>query len=122
MQGEALDLADIAMHDADDQMIVRIRPSGLVTANRVGRTSVTAGAGDPHSGGVWARIPVELTVTPNPEEPERGGGFPRLLLTGRDIDPATDEIREGDPDAPVLWQEATDFANNVWWLNLQVTF
>jgi hypothetical protein len=106
-------------HDADDPMIVRIRPSGWVTGNRVGRTSVSAGAGDPAEGGVWARIPVEVNVVPNPEEPERGGGFPRLLLTGRDIDPATDEIREGDPDAPVLWQEPTDFANNVWWLNLQ---
>lgn len=106
-------------HDADDPMIVRIRPSGWLTGNRVGRTAVSAGAGDPEDGGVWARIPVDVTVTPNLDEPDRGGGFPRLLLTGRDIDPATDEVREGDPDAPVLWQEPTDFAHNVWWLNLQ---
>jgi hypothetical protein len=106
-------------HDADDQMIVRIRPSGWVTGNRVGRTTVSAGAGHPEHGGVWARIPVDVTVIPNPEEPAHGGGFPRLLLTGRDVDPATDEIREGDPDSPVLWQEPTDFAHNVWWLNLQ---
>ena len=106
-------------HDADDPMIVRIRPSGWVAGNRVGQTAVTAGAGDPEQGGVWARIPVEVNVVPNPAEPDRGGGFPRLLLTGRDIDPATDEIREGDPDAPVLWQEPTDFVHNVWWLNVQ---
>jgi hypothetical protein len=106
-------------HDADDPLIVRIRPSGWVTGNRVGRTSVTAGAGDPSAGGVWARIPVDAAVVPNPDEPNRGGGFPRLLLTGRDIDPATDEIREGDPDAPCLWQEPTDYIHNVWWLNLQ---
>jgi hypothetical protein len=106
-------------HDAEDPMIVRIRPSGWVSGNRVGRTSVSAGAGDPGQGGVWARIPVEVKVIPSSDEPERGGGFPRLLLTGRDIDPATDAIRDGDPDAPVLWQEPTDFANNVWWLNLQ---
>jgi hypothetical protein len=79
---------------------------------------VAAGAGDP-SNGVWARIPVEIAVVPNPEEENRGGGFPRLLTTGRDIDPATDEVRDGDPDAPALWQEPADYLHNVWWLNLQ---
>ena len=106
-------------HDADDQLVVRIGPAGIVTGNRVGRTAITAGAGDPGTGGVWARIPVDATVIPNPEQPERGGGFPRLLLTGRDIDPSTNAVREGNPDAPALWQEAADYVNNVWWLNLQ---
>jgi len=106
-------------HDADDQLIVRIGPAGYVTGNRVGRTAVTAGAGDRTAGGVWARIPVEVSVVLNPEKPERGGGFPSLLLTGRDLDPATGKIREGDPDSPALQQEPSDFAHNVWWLNLQ---
>jgi hypothetical protein len=106
-------------HDADDPMTVRIRPNGTVTANRVGRTSITAGSGESGTGGVWSRIPVEVSVIPNPEEPRRGSGFPRLLLTGRDVDPGTDEVREGDPDAPCLWQEPADYIHNVWWLNLQ---
>jgi hypothetical protein len=101
-------------HDADDQLLVRISRQGVVTGNRVGRTAVTAGAG-----GVWARIPVEVNVIPNPEKPKRGSGFPRLLLTGRDRDPATGLVREGDPDQPPLWQEPSDFVHNVWWLNLQ---
>ena len=101
-------------HDADDQLLVRISRQGLVTGNRVGRTAVTAGAG-----GVWARIPVDVNVVPNPETRNRGGGFPRLLLTGRDHDPATGTVREGDPDQPPLWQEPSDFVHNVWWLNLQ---
>lgn len=101
-------------HDADDQMIVRISRTGVVTGNRLGRTSVMAGAGN-----VWARIPVEVHVIPNPEERKHGSGFPRLLLTGRDEDPASGMIREGDPESPALWQEASDFVNNVWWLNLQ---
>jgi hypothetical protein len=100
-------------------MTVRIRPNGTVTANRVGRTSITAGSGESGTGGVWSRIPVEVSVIPNPEEPRRGSGFPRLLLTGRDVDPGTDEVREGDPDAPCLWQEPADYIHNVWWLNLQ---
>jgi hypothetical protein len=70
-------------------------------------------------GNVWARIPVEIHVIPNPEEQNRGSGFPRLLLTGRDEDPATGLIRDGDPEQPALWQETTDFVKNVWWLNLQ---
>jgi hypothetical protein len=101
-------------HDAEDPLIVRISRNGVVTGNRLGRTAVTAGAGN-----VWARIPVEVRVIPNPEEQKRGGGFPKLLLTGRDLDPATQTVREGDPDQPALWQEASDFVHNVWWLNLQ---
>jgi len=101
-------------HDADDQLIVRINRIGFVTGNRLGRTAITAGAGD-----VWARIPVEVTVLPNPKDDERPTGYPRLLLTGRDLDPATNMIREGDPDQPALWQETSDYLNNVWWLNLQ---
>ena len=53
--------------------------------------------------------PVEVHVIPNPEEQRRGSGFPRLLLTERDEDPATGQIRQGDPEQPALWQETTDF-------------
>lgn len=101
-------------HDADDQFVVRISQSGMVTGNRLGRTAISAGAA-----GVWARIPAEVNVIPNPSKPKRGSGFPRLLLTGRDLDPATGVLREGDPDQPPLWQEPSDFIHNVWWLNLQ---
>lgn len=107
-------------HDSDDPLTVLIGPRGVVTGNRVGRTSVSAGA--PASGAapeVWSRIPVSVQVTRREEPRERGGGFPRLLVVGRDVDPATDEIRQGDPEAPSLWQEAADFANNVWWLNVE---
>jgi hypothetical protein len=102
------------VHDAEDPMIVRISREGVVTGNRLGRAAVKAGAGS-----VWSRIPVEIHVIPNAVEPKRGGGFPRLLLTGRDVDPATGDVRPGDPDQPPLWQETSDFLNNVWWLNLQ---
>jgi hypothetical protein len=101
-------------HVAGDQMIARVSQRGIVTANRLGRTTLTAGAGD-----VWARQPVDIRVVPNPEKPEVGKGFPRLLLTGKDLDPATEKIREGDPDQPPLWQEPSDVMHNVWWLNLK---
>jgi hypothetical protein len=102
------------LHDAEDQLIVRIDRTGVVTGNRLGRTAISAGAS-----GVWARIPVEVTVIANIEEQNRASGFPQLLLTGRDEDPSTGQIREGDPDQPALWQEASDYIRNVWWLNLQ---
>lgn len=105
-------------HDADDQLTVRIKPTGWVTGNRLGKTTVSAGAGDPDSGGVWARIRAEVEVVPNPDRTRQSEGFPRLLLTGKDIDPATGETRLGDPDGPALWQEPVDVINNVWWLNL----
>ncbi|MDP2884785.1 MAG: Ig-like domain-containing protein [Ignavibacteria bacterium] len=101
-------------HDAEDQLTVRISRTGVVTGNRLGRTSITAGAGD-----TWARIGVDVAVIPNPERIRKGSGFPRLLLTGRDLDPATGTIREGDPDQPALWQGVSDYMHNVWWLNLQ---
>ncbi|MEX0704193.1 MAG: hypothetical protein WD069_18990 [Planctomycetales bacterium] len=105
-------------HDALDPLIVRVHPSGWVTGNRVGQTSVSAGAGDLSQGGVWARIRAEVRVVENPDELRRGGGFPRLLLTGRDIDPDTGEVREDNPEQPALWQDPVDLQNNVWWLNL----
>jgi len=101
-------------HDSEDQLLVRISQNGIVTGNRLGRTAVLAGAG-----GVWARIPAEVNVVANPDKVKHGSGFPRLLLTGRDIDPATGSVREGDPDQAPLWQEASDYIHNVWWLNLQ---
>jgi len=106
-------------HDADDPLIVRISPTGWVTGNRHGRTSISAGAGARSGGGIWARIRAEVDVIPSSDQPERGGGFPQLLLTGRGIDPDTGEIRQGDPDQPVLWQEVRDYQNNIWWLNLE---
>lgn len=102
------------MHDAEDQLIVRIDRAGVVTGNRLGRTAITAGAG-----GVWARTPVEAMVIANTETQGRASGFPQLLITGRNEDPATGQIREGDPDQPALWQEPSDFVHGVWWLNLQ---
>jgi hypothetical protein len=102
-----------------DPLTVRVQPDGWVTGNRLGRISITAGAGDPEDGGVWARIPTDVTVTPAREEPRRGSGFPELRLTDRDTDPATGEIRQGDPEQPALWQEVSDYQNNLWWLNLQ---
>ncbi len=105
-------------HDADDSLIVRINPTGWVTGNRLGRTTVSAGAGDPSGAGVWSRIRADVVVVSNPEQIERGGGFPQLLLTGCDIDPATGEKRQGDPDQPTLWQEVADYQHNIWWLNL----
>lgn len=101
-------------HDADDQLIVRIGPRGRVTANREGRTAISAGAGD-----VWARRAVEVTATASDAERGHAGGYPKLMLTDRDKDPDTGQIREGNPDMPALWQETVDYVNNVYWLNLQ---
>ena len=54
-------------HDADDPQIVRIAPTGTVAGNKLGRTTVSAGAGDPKAGGVWARVRAEVEVVDNSE-------------------------------------------------------
>jgi len=106
-------------HDADDQLIVLVSHRGTVTANRPGLTTVTAGAGDPEVGGVWARIGARVKVIPNLDLHGDGQGAPRLLVTGRDVDPHTGEVRQGNVDAAVLWQEPSDYVHGIWWLNLQ---
>ena len=106
-------------HDADDSLIVRISPFGVIMGNRLGVTSITAGARGVEDEAVWARVRVDVTVVPNPEIPKHGSGFPQLFLTDRDVDPYTGQIRRGSPDQPTLWQEVTDVAINIWWLNLQ---
>lgn len=101
-------------HDALDPLIVRISPRGLVTGNRIGKTVVYAGASD-----VWARIGSEIEVIQNPDLRPKGRGFPKLLMTERDIDPETGTIRNGDVDKPALWQEVSDVRHNIWWINMQ---
>jgi len=101
-------------HNALDQLIVRIHPTGWVTGNRDGKTIIYAGAGN-----VWARIGAEAEVIPNPNLRPQGEGFPMLLLTERDIDPETGDVRKGDVDKPPLWQEVSDVKHNIWWLNMQ---
>jgi hypothetical protein len=54
----------------------------------------------------------------NPERQGHGEGYPQLKLTGRDVDPETGQIREGDAESPALWQEVADVVNNIWWLNV----
>ncbi len=106
-------------HEADDQLIVRLGNRGTVTGTRIGRTAVLAGGVGTGGVEVWSRIPVDVEVVMNPDLQKGGEGFPKLLVTGRDLDPDTGQVRQGDPDSPALWQEPSDFANNIWWLNLQ---
>jgi hypothetical protein len=104
-------------HDADEPLTVRIRPDGMVTGNRLGTTRISAGAGQ-GEGAVWSRIPATVDVIDNPDRRGRGEGYPQLKVTGRDIDPETGAIREGDAESPALWQEVADVENNIWWLNV----
>lgn len=105
-------------HDADDSQMVRISPRGTVAANKLGRTTVSAGTGDPKGDAVWARVRAEVEVVENSDLDYKGGGFPTLKLTDRDIDPETGMQRPSDPDEPPLYQGVLDYAHNIWWLNL----
>jgi len=104
-------------HDADDPLLVRIRPNGTITGNRLGETLIAAGAGR-DGNAVWSRIPAMVRVVDNPDRRGRGEGYPQLKVTGRDVDPETGQVREGDAESPALWQEVADVQNNTWWLNV----
>ena len=105
-------------HDATDQSLIKISPKGFVFGNKVGKTSVTAGSNS--DSGVWASNWASIEITPSDDKGKGGSGFPTLKMTDSgEIDPFTGKEREGDPDAPALWQEWHDQRYNIWWLNLQ---
>ncbi len=104
-------------HDAGDQNLIKISPKGFVFGNRIGETNVTAGS--KANNGAWATNNVSVEITPSHEKGKAGSGFPTLLITDKHYDPYTGKLREGDPEAPVLWQEYWDVERNIWWLNTQ---
>lgn len=105
-------------HDASDQNLIKISPRGYVFGNKIGTTSVNAGSNS--EDGIWANNWVSVEITPSKDTGKGGSGFPTLKLTDcGEIDPFTGREREGDPDAPALWQEWHDQRHNIWWLNLQ---
>jgi hypothetical protein len=87
-------------HDADDQLIVRLSHRGTVTGTRIGRTAITAGGIGTGEVEVWSRIPVDAEIVMNPELQKGVEGFPKLLVTGRDRDPDTGEVRPGGSRQP----------------------
>lgn len=112
-------------HDAENQNLIKISPKGYVFGNIIGKTNVKAWVKDSENGDIFSNIATEVEVIKSTSEGDKGSGFPSLLITDRDKDPETGEIRKGDPDEPALWQLPSDDKHNVWWLNLQskdVTF
>ncbi len=102
------------IHDADNQNLIKISPKGFIFGNMMGKTCVKAGGGD-----FFCTNPCEVEIVKGEKTKGKGSGYPQLFLTGKDIDPFTSIIRQGDPEAPTLWQEPWDVQNNIWWLNLQ---
>ncbi|MBN2331384.1 MAG: hypothetical protein JXC85_06220 [Candidatus Aenigmarchaeota archaeon] len=100
-------------HDAENERIVKISPRGYVFGNSVGKTNVFA------ESEVSCTNPCEVEIVKGENKEGKGSGVPQLLLTEKDIDPFTGEIRPSDPEAAALWQEPWDVQNNIWWLNLQ---
>ena len=100
-------------HDSEDQRLIKISPKGYVFGNVVGKTNVFAEAC------IMCTNPCEVEIVKGENADGKGSGFPQLLMTEKDIDPFTHELRPSDPEAAALWQESWDIQNNVWWLNLQ---
>ena len=104
-------------HSSENPAQLKISPKGFVFGNILGKTEVYAGAeGDSP---IWNEIPVEIEVIEGETGDGGGKGFPQLLMTDKDIDPFTGQLRIGNPEQPALWQEVWDVKHNIWWLNMQ---
>ncbi|MBI2176682.1 hypothetical protein HYU40_05055 [Candidatus Woesearchaeota archaeon] len=104
-------------HDSDNSELVKITPKGFIFGNVIGKTNIYAGVDI--NDGLWNTIPTEVEVIKGVINESGGSGFPQLLMTGKDKDPITGEIRQGNSEQPALWQEVIDVQNNIWWLNMQ---
>lgn len=103
-------------HDAPDQNLVKISPRGYVFGNKIGKTLVYAGAKNID---MWVTNATAAEITPSNEKGKSGSGLPSLRVTDRDTDLVSGELRRGDPEEPALWQTASDFKSNIWWINTQ---
>jgi hypothetical protein len=98
----------------DDDSIARVSSAGLVYGFEPGKTSVYAGDDRCIS------EPAKIIVLPSQNGAEgtvRGRSYPRILISGIDKDPVTDEEVPLTRDTPPVWQRPIDSDRNIWWIN-----
>ena len=102
-----------------DASIARVSAAGLVYGANPGQTEVTAGDDRCSSGSPG------LVVVGPPREGSGGlggQGFPRILVSGTDLDPENGEEVTFSPDDPPVCQRVTDADRNIWWINSAAPF
>jgi len=95
--------------------IARVSSAGSVFGFAPGETRISAG-----DDGCVSENPALVRVTPGGTKgggDKAGRGFPRILVSGFDVDPDTNEHITFSPDDPPVWQRPIDFQRNIWWIN-----
>jgi hypothetical protein len=102
--------------DENHPDVARVSTSGQVFGFAEGETQVYAG--DDHC---LSRDPAVVRVVAGdgrgPGETGRGRGYPRILISGVNQDPETDEDVNFTADDPPVAQRPEDYDRNIWWIN-----
>ncbi len=108
-------------YTSNNSSIIGTTPKGLVSARTIGSTELTAMTDDCISN------TIKVDVIKNEDPPKKkGGGFPRVLKSGWDIDPILGEDATEsfwmDADYAPVYQRREDVPLNIWWINFQSPF
>lgn len=106
----------VALVWAEDQpSVASVSTSGNVFGFMIGETKVTAGD-DRCTAQEPAIVKVVAGDGTGPGD-RLGKGFPRILVSGVDKDPDTDEPVTLSSDDPPVYQRVQDVERNIWWIN-----
>ncbi|MBW1998607.1 MAG: Ig-like domain-containing protein [Deltaproteobacteria bacterium] len=95
--------------------VARVSSSGLVYGFAPGEIEVVAG-----DDRCLAKEPAIIKVVSGQARgagPQRGQGYPRVLVSGVDLDPETGEPVDFSREDPPVWQRPQDVERNIWWIN-----
>lgn len=99
----------------DNPNIAKVSSSGLVFGFALGETTVTAGDDK-----CDAKERASVTVVPAKEGgsgDKRSRGYPKILISEVDTDPATGQMVPFKRDEPPVCQRPQDYDRNIWWIN-----
>ncbi len=104
-------------YEINNDVIAGGSSTGLISGLKKGNTILTIMSDDCESNSV------DLHILENNEPPQsKGGGFPKVLLSGIDFDPlvkdSTKPVNLKETNAPVH-QRLRDVEAGIWWINLQ---
>lgn len=104
----------------DNPTIARVSSSGMVYAFSPGITEVTAGDDKciASKSAVIKVIPADGIGSGD----KKGRGYPKVLISGIDVDPDTKETVNFSRDDPPVWQRPQDVDRNIWWINSSAPF
>jgi len=98
-----------------NRSVACVSAAGQVFGFSPGQTEVVAG--DDRCLAEACRVVVRGTEQGGPGNRTGASGFPRVLVSGYDPDPVTQELFNLSRDDPPVYQGAQDVDRNIWWIN-----